>query len=583
MKRLCTLFFLIYVATCLSAQTLQGCLRGSFATTPAPKHEVRAVWLTTIGGIDWPHSYAQSASSIRRQQRELCQTLDRLQRIGINTVLLQTRIRATTIYPSAFEPWDGCLSGFPGKSPGYDALRFAIDECHRRGMELHAWVVTIPVGKWSAEGCKQLRKRHPELLRKIGQEGYMNPEATGTANYLAEMCAEIVRNYDVDGIHLDYIRYPETWPLKVTRQRGRDNITHIVRQISLRVKALKPWVKMSCSPIGKHDDLPRYWSHGWNARTTVCQDAQAWLRDGLMDALFPMMYFRGDNFFPFAMDWKESSYGRTVVPGLGIYFLSPREKNWPLADITREMEFLRTEGMGQAYFRSKFLTDNTKGLYDFSERRFYTSPALVPPMTWEKSATPVPPSDLQRTERRTGKNGDKTYSVLSWRHRDGKDTTQLAYNIYASRTLPVNTDDARNLVMHGWRADSLLVPTDDGLHFAVTATNRYGMESNPLQENGVEMGDEGHCPLDLSALLPCNGRTLLLPQTQHILDANAVSVESAQGTIVMARPWRGNRLDVSTLPVGLYVVHSLGRKGVAHRLGHFLVTPQNRGIDATGM
>ena len=109
----------------------------------APKHEVRAVWLTTIGGIDWPHSYSQSPYSAKKQQQELCQILDRLQQAKINTVLIQTRIRGTMIYPSDYEPWDGCLSGFPGKTPGYDALQFAIDECHKRGMELHAWVVTI--------------------------------------------------------------------------------------------------------------------------------------------------------------------------------------------------------------------------------------------------------------------------------------------------------------------------------------------------------------------------------------------------------------------------------------------------------
>ena len=94
---------------------------------------------------------------------------------------------------------------------------------------------------------------------------------------------------------------------------------------------------MCCSPIGKFYNTNRYWSHGWNAYETVCQDAVAWLRDGLMDELFPMMYFRDNNFFPFALDWKERSHGRIVVPGLGIYFMSPCEKNWPLSDITREL------------------------------------------------------------------------------------------------------------------------------------------------------------------------------------------------------------------------------------------------------
>ena len=102
---------------------------------------------------------------IAQQQRQLTDMLDRLKALNINTVLFQTRIRATTVYPSAIEPWDGCLSGKPGMSPGYDALRFAIDECHRRGMELHAWVVTIPVGKWNTYGCQQLRRRYPTMVR----------------------------------------------------------------------------------------------------------------------------------------------------------------------------------------------------------------------------------------------------------------------------------------------------------------------------------------------------------------------------------------------------------------------------------
>ena len=161
---------------------------GVIGAKAEPKYEVRAVWLTTIGGIDWPRSYAHDGMGINEQKRQLTDMLDRLKRAGVNTVLLQTRVRATTIYPSQLEPWDGCMSGKPGRSPGYDALQFAIDECHRRGMELHAWVVTIPIGKWATYGCQQLKKRYPSLVKKIGDEGYMNPELTGTADYLTNIC-----------------------------------------------------------------------------------------------------------------------------------------------------------------------------------------------------------------------------------------------------------------------------------------------------------------------------------------------------------------------------------------------------------
>ncbi len=122
---------------------------------------------------------------------------------------------------------------------------------------------------------------------------------------------------------------------------GRRNITGIVKAIHDAVKVQKPWEKMSCSPVGKHDDTRRFWSHGWNARSRVFQDAKEWMRLGLMDMEFPMMYFRGNNFYPFAIDWQEGSYGKTMVPGLGIYFLHPKEQNWKLTDITRELYVLR--------------------------------------------------------------------------------------------------------------------------------------------------------------------------------------------------------------------------------------------------
>lgn len=541
-------------------------LAAVFTLAAQPKYEVRAVWLTTIGGIDWPHSYAGPARSIERQKDELRDILDRLQRANINTVLLQTRIRATTIYPSAYEPWDGCLSGKPGKSPGYDALKFAIDECHRRGMELHAWVVAIPVGKWNAAGCVRLRKRHPGLVRKIGDEGYLDPEKPQTAEYLADLCAEITGNYDIDGIHLDYIRYHETWPMKVSRRQGRTNITNIVRAISLRVKSIKPWVKMSCSPIGKYKDLSRFSSYGWNAYERVCQDAQAWLRDGLMDELFPMMYFRGNQFYPFALDWNEHSYGRIVAPGLGIYFMSPGEKDWPLADITREMLTLRHYGMGHAFFRSKFFTDNVKGIYDFTAQSFNQYPALIPPMTWQSSARPSAPSGLSR------RTQEDNVELLSWTPAD-KDTTRIMYNVYSSREYPVNTDDARNLTVVRLRKSSLIIPHDPTRHYAVTATDRYGNESTPLQERHTNPDTPETRITD--RLLKCDGKTLSLPEKGSVLDASFVTIETLQGHIVATRPYNGTVADVSSLPEGMYVLRSLGRKGVTHRLGYFVIRRRN--------
>ena len=215
-----------------------------------PKHEVRAAWITAVYGLDWPKTRATNAESIRRQKAEIIDILDKLKMANFNTVLFQARTRGDVIYKSVYEPYNSILTGKVGGNPGYDPLAFVVEECHKRGMELHAWVVTIPVGKWNTYGCQQLRRRYGSLIKHIGEEGYMDPESSQTADYIARMCEEMTRRYDIDGIHLDYIRYPETW-------RGRKSpeyITRIVEAIHRKVKFYKPWVKLSCSPIGKYDD-----------------------------------------------------------------------------------------------------------------------------------------------------------------------------------------------------------------------------------------------------------------------------------------------------------------------------------------
>lgn len=557
---------LLTLAMGLSLQA-QSLLRNQVA----PKHEVRAVWLTTIGGIDWPHSYAQSAHSIEKQKRELTTILDRLHEAKINTVLIQTRVRGTMIYPSAYEPWDGCLSGFPGKSPGYDALRFAIDECHKRGMECHAWVVTIPVGKWNGLGCKSLRNKFPGLIRKIDADGYMNPEDARTGNYLANICGEITRNYDVDGIHLDYIRYPETWNIKVSRERGRQYITSIVRKIHDTVKQVKPWVKMSCSPIGKYDDLTRYWSHGWNANTKVCQDAQGWLRSGLMDEIFPMMYFRNEQFFPFANDWAEQSDGKIIVPGLGIYFLDPKEGKWKIGDVTSEMYHLRNLGLGYAFFRNKFFLDNKQGIYDFTAKDFNPYLALVPPMTWASDKKLQAPFSFRVTR----KGGDVK---LSWEnvpaYEDGSRPScpHIYNNVYASREYPVDVTDARNLISARRMKNGLVLEGVDGdqpLYFAVTSMDGYGNESLPAQEKssfeGVRRGEYGK-----ARWLKCDGNNVKFPSEAKNVDATCFLLETMQGEVVKSAFARDNALSVSGLSEGVYVVKSLNKRGVSHSLGTFI-------------
>ena len=562
MRYLYIIFILFHLAVASYGQSF-------YAVNPNPKYEVRAVWLTTIGGIDWPHSYAQSERSAEKQKEELRAILDRLQKANINTVLLQTRIRATTIYPSQYEPWDGCLSGFPGKSPGYDALQFAIDECHKRGMEVHAWVVTIPVGKWNSYGCRQLRKRFPRLIKRIDQDGYMDPEATQTGCYLAEMCREIVQRYDVDGIHLDYIRYPETWKFRIGKDQARGNITRIVEKIHQAVKKEKPWVKMSCSPIGKFDDLSRYWSHGWNAYTKVAQDAQAWLKDGLMDELFPMMYFRGDQFFPFAIDWKEHSYGKIIAPGLGIYFLDPKEGKWNISDITSELYHLRNIGEGHAFFRNKFLLDNHQGVYDFVTAHFNRYPALVPPMTWESNKRPQQPVTLCIEE-------NEGTTTLRWdnslQYEDGTaiKTPSIYNNVYASKEYPVDVHDARNLILTRTTRRQLTTRTGNTpTYYAVTTTDGFGNESRAKQLNQTAVV-KTTTRYGKACRLTTTGESIILPSSIHETDCQYIIVKNMQEQAVYITKPQNREINIKKIKDGIYTLNCVNYKNIEHTLGTFI-------------
>ena len=562
MRYLYIIFILFHLAVASYGQSF-------YAVNPNPKYEVRAVWLTTIGGIDWPHSYAQSERSAEKQKEELRAILDRLQKANINTVLLQTRIRATTIYPSQYEPWDGCLSGFPGKSPGYDALQFAIDECHKRGMEVHAWVVTIPVGKWNSYGCRQLRKRFPRLIKRIDQDGYMDPEATQTGCYLAEMCREIVQRYDVDGIHLDYIRYPETWKFRISKDQARGNITRIVEKIHQAVKKEKPWVKMSCSPIGKFDDLSRYWSHGWNAYTKVAQDAQAWLKDGLMDELFPMMYFRGDQFFPFAIDWKKHSYGKIIAPGLGIYFLDPKEGKWNISDITSELYHLRNIGEGHAFFRNKFLLDNHQGVYDFVSAHFNRYPALVPPMTWESNKRPQQPVTLC-IEENEGTTTLRWDNSLLYEDGTAIKTPSIYNNVYASKEYPVDVHDARNLILTRTTRRQLTTRTGNTpTYYAVTTTDGFGNESRAKQLSQTAVM-KTTTRYGKACRLTTTGESIILPSSIHETDCQYIIVKNMQEQAVYITKPQNRKINIKKIKDGIYTLNCVNYRNIEHTLGTFI-------------
>ena len=319
---------------------------------PAPKYEVRGVWLTTLGGLDWPRIKATSATKREQQKQELCQILDQLKAAKINTVFMQTRIRGAVIYPSKIEPWDVCLTGQYDKDPGYDPLAFAIEETHKRGMELHAWVVTVPSFKIKDAaklGSKSLLKTHPELLKKHNDMYYLDPGLPGSDDYLVGICKEIVSRYDVDGIHFDDYFYPalgskyetmfdaqeyEAYKKK-RKAAGKKvlsidkwrmyNVNTLVKEVYSAIKETRSDCIFGISPggyIDYFDDKDRWYV-----------DYRTWMKeDGYVDYICPQLYwsFNNRNIFPFydtLLAWAENLQNENVKLYVGLPAYKMNERN----------------------------------------------------------------------------------------------------------------------------------------------------------------------------------------------------------------------------------------------------------------
>ncbi len=524
----------------------------------SPKYEYRAVWLATIENLDWPRTKVLVQADIERQKQELVLLLDSLQRLNVNTVLLQTRLRGDVIYPSQYEPFSAVLTGTVGKSPGYDPLAFAIDECHKRGMQLHAWLVTLPLGKAAHEkrlGRHSLRYKHPQLCRSYQGQWYLEPAEPGTAEYLKKLVNEIVSNYDVDGIHLDYIRYPDrpkNYPDQALYRRSaagrslaewrRDNITSIVRAIYGEVKQLKPWVRVSCAPLGKHADLSMYSSLGWNAFHTVSQDAQLWLKEGIMDILFPMLYFKGNDFYPFVRDWQENSYGRHIVPGVGVYRLLSGEGDWPLIEVERQLATSRSAGAsGSAMFRTQHLLQNVKGASSLYSR-IYKNVAMVPPLSWASEKPLDAPSAIGYS-----RCGDTLR--LSWRAVEpGEGMPQVKYNIYASSQYPVDLSDVTNLVAisHNDTSYVALRSANSTSYWVVVPVDAFGVEGW-VAECTVKGGEQQLYRDEFN-----------LPEPMAW--GMRVHIRSASGMLLYDVPYT-SCVGVRGLPPGAYLLEVVSRAG----------------------
>lgn len=492
MRKIALLFFLCFPLIYTSAQY------------PPVKYEMRGVWIAALG-IDWPGTTGTTASAEESQKNQLVSIMDSHKSYGMNALYLHMRPLGDALYKSEIEPWSHYITGkqgTPPSNPDYDPLAFAVKEAHKRGMELHAWLNPYRLlgsgGDPSIFAPNHVAKEHPEWVIKCTTSEYrfLNPGLPAVREYVTSVVMDIVRRYDVDGIHFDDYFYPYTdygpfnddatfqqYPYGYTSKADwrKNNVNLLLKMMNDSISTVKPWVKLTISPSGNP-----------SVNTSIFCDPKAWLagtytdslgvahdEDPYIDAIIPQLYWVAYN--GNLPSWTGSSFlnGRQLYVGHAAYRYG--EKSWPANEGSNQIKVNRNTPSvnGGVYFSSKSLTNNLAGINDTLKYNYYAHPAIPPKMAWKNlNSAPNAPSNVRFVQNTTTGKYE-----LYWDKPEAtaQGDTAFAYIVYRSSTPDINTSDAKNIF--GINGETYLSLNDSkysitkGLYYAVAAFDRNSNES----------------------------------------------------------------------------------------------------------
>ncbi len=432
---------------------------------PAPR-EFRAVWVATVSNIDWP---SKPGLPTEEQQREALAILDKCKDLNLNAVILQVRPAADALYESKLEPWSYYLTGQQGKAPEpyYDPLKFWVDEAHKRGLELHAWFNPYRArhgGAKYATAAGHVSKSKPQIVRTFNNWEWLDPAEQGAQDQTYEVFLDVVRRYDVDGIHIDDYFYPypdyltkdkvvsdfpDTQPWQRYQQSGgklkrddwrRENVDQLIKRIYEGTKQARREVKFGISPfgIGQPGLMPKGIS-GFNQFEKLYANAERWLNEGWLDYWTPQLYWKttatSQPYAGLLEYWVSQNYQkRHVWPGLFTSRVGdapasppstrPAQDPWTAKDIVEQIEVTRrTPGAGGVvHFSMKVLMQNRGGVSEALKNGPYAAPALVPASPWLDDKAPDAPRAKATRSRLTWTpgEGEQPFHYAVWaRYADG--------------------------------------------------------------------------------------------------------------------------------------------------------------------
>jgi uncharacterized lipoprotein YddW (UPF0748 family) len=399
---------------------------------PAPR-EFRAAWVATVANIDWP---SRSGLPVAQQQAEISAILERASALQLNAIVLQVRPGADAIYPSALEPWSEYLTGVQGQPPQpyYDPLAQWVEQAHARGIELHAWINPYRARHSSSKSplsSTHILNTHPEAVKAYGESLWMDPAEPAARQQTLNVVADLVRRYDLDGVHIDDYFYPYPIVARQTSASGEETFTdldfpdepawqrylagganlsrpdwrrlqvnQLIAAMHGQIHAIKPWVKFGISPFGLGRPERRAPGiAGFSQFDSLYADAETWLANGWLDYLAPQLYWpigQPAQAFPTLLDgWaKENVLGRHLWPGLFTSRIDASEKSWQAQEIVQQIAVTRQHpgASGHIHFSMAALLQNRKGISERLQADSYANPALVPASPWLEGGAPPPPS-----------------------------------------------------------------------------------------------------------------------------------------------------------------------------------------------
>ncbi len=383
------------------------------------QRELRGAWISSVWNINFPSA---PTLNVEQQKAELRNMVDRLADCGFNALFFQVRPEGDALYKSDLEPWSNSLTGTQGKDPGYDPLEYLIGEAHEKGLEVHAWFNPYRAKAASAtQVSPHLAADHPEVVHRYGSYKWMDPGASVVRERLVDVCRDVTKRYDVDGIHFDDYFYP--YPIAGTPfpdnatygayQAGggkmsradwrRENVNRAIRDVHDAVMEEKDYVRFGVSPFGMPAPDKPEGTSGFDQYNEMYADTQKWMDEGWVDYLAPQLYWptvQPKQPYEKLLNWwaDHAKGGRHIFAGNNIDALGSNSK-WTVAEFRKEVEISRkkyAEGsQGNIWWNVGAIMQDKQGIQKVFKDEFYARPALTPAVSTAAGKAVAHPSVQQ--------------------------------------------------------------------------------------------------------------------------------------------------------------------------------------------